>query len=91
MTYLANILPHPQKNRLIQLFGNNHYEKLYKQAYQTGTPFFKWNDWIKTQLDDAVEQYKLKSPLSFSKQSQMRPDHFKSDTEEQQHSHEVYR
>ena len=56
-----------------------------------GTPFFKWNDWIKTQLDDAVEQYKLKSPLSFSRQSQMRPDHFKSDIEEQDNSHEVYR
>ena len=59
MTYLANILPHPQRNKLIQLFGNQHYEKLYSQAQRMGLPFYKWNEWIKAQLDDAVAQHKL--------------------------------
>ena len=71
MTYLANILPHPQKNRLIQLFGNYHYEKLYEQVKTLGLPFFQWNGWIKKQLDDAVELHKLQSETSSVEPSQL--------------------
>ena len=55
MTYLANIIEHPNKNKLIQFDGNFHCQRLYEQAQNMGLPFFKWNEWIKTQLDEAVE------------------------------------
>ena len=71
MTYLANILPHPQKNKLIQLFGNYHYEKLYEQVKTLGLPFFQWNGWIKKQLDEAVELHKLQSEISCVEPSQL--------------------
>ena len=34
MTYLANILQHPKKNKLKEIFGNSHYKELYNQAKQ---------------------------------------------------------
>ena len=58
MTYLANILTHPKKNRLILLFGNYHYEKLYKEAVAQGLPFYKWNGWINKKLEEAYKQYR---------------------------------
>ena len=56
MTYLANILSHPKKRKLIERFGSNNYEKLYKQAKESGVPFFEWNSWLRQQFDDAVTQ-----------------------------------
>ena len=29
MTYLANLLTHPQKNKLIQFYGNDHFRRLF--------------------------------------------------------------
>jgi len=51
MTYLALLLPHPQKNKLIDIQGNNYCDELYKQVKATFKPFYEWNDWIRTQMD----------------------------------------
>ena len=32
MTYLANILGHKKKNKLIEIFGNDHYKELYSDV-----------------------------------------------------------
>ena len=47
MCYIANILPHPQKNKLIEIYGNNHYKELYLQAQEKKIPFYEWHVWIK--------------------------------------------
>ena len=54
MCYIANILPHPQKNRLIEIYGNNHYKELYLIAQEKKMPFYEWHGWIKQQLDDSL-------------------------------------
>ena len=63
MTYLSNLLPHPQKNKLIELRGNNNCDDLYKLVQLTKKPFFEWNNWIKEQLDTTLETYKKKRSM----------------------------
>ena len=56
MTYLANILSHPKKDKLTERFGSNNYEKLYQQAKEKEVPFFEWNSWLRQQFDEAIAQ-----------------------------------
>ena len=40
MSYLAIILSHPNKNRLIETYGNNHYRELYDKVRLLNMPFY---------------------------------------------------
>jgi len=51
MTYLSLLLPHPQKNKLIEIQGNTYCDALYQQVLATFKPFYEWNDWIRIQMD----------------------------------------
>ena len=59
MTYLANILSHPQKNELIEIFGNNHFDELYKKVKQEKIPFYKWHMWVQQEVSDALIKTKI--------------------------------
>ena len=63
MTYLALLLPHPQKNKLIEIQGNSYCEELYKQVKATFKPFYEWNDWIREQMEQTLANYKKKRGL----------------------------
>ena len=54
MTYLSNLLPHPQCKKLIEIQTTQSYkyqEQLYGKVKGLGKPFYEWNEWIKEQLE----------------------------------------
>ena len=61
MTYLSNLLPHPQKNKLIELqaaHSGKYQEELYKKVKNLNKPFYEWNEWIKQQHTFTLAEYK---------------------------------
>ena len=63
MTYLSNLLPHPQCRTLIEIQTTHSYkyqEELYRKVKDLSKPFYEWNEWIKEQLELALSQYKEK-------------------------------
>ena len=54
MSYLAIILSHPNKNKLIQTYGNNHFKELYDKVKLKNLPFYEWHEWLKQELGDAL-------------------------------------
>ena len=63
MTYLSNLLPHPQSKKLIEIQTTKGYkfqDELFRQVKELNKPFFEWNSWIKEQLDMTLNEYKEK-------------------------------
>ena len=63
MTYLSNLLPHPQSKKLIEIQtqkGFKFQDELFKQVEELNKPFFEWNDWIKEQLDNTLKEFQEK-------------------------------
>ena len=60
MTYLANILEHKKKNKLIELFGNDHYKVLYSDVKDQNIPFYKWHKWVRQELNDSLIRRRIR-------------------------------
>ena len=63
MTYLSNLLPHPQCKKLIEIQTAQSFkyqEELYRKVKDLSKPFYEWNEWIKGQLEVSLNEYKEK-------------------------------